>query len=166
MSSTPAPAFTTRFDGPAPERDIARDIVRKGVLATPLLIVVATIFWGWQGAASAAFAIAVVCVNFLLSAALITWTARISIGLMMGAVLFGYLLRLGLIFLAIWLVKDAPWVELVPLGVTLIVTHLGLLFWELRYVSATLAFPGLKPAPLTAPQPGPTTPNYDDKDGR
>ena len=80
---------------------------------------------------------------------------------MMGAVLFGYLLRLGLIFLALWLVKDAPWVELVPLGITLIVTHLGLLFWELRYVSATLAFPGLKPAPLTAPQPGPTT-----KDGR
>ena len=99
----------------------------------------------WQGAASAAFAMAVVCVNFLLSAALITWTARISIGLMMGAVLFGYLLRLGLIFLAIWLVKDAPWVELVPLGITLIVTHLGLLFWELRYVSASLAFPGLKP---------------------
>ena len=99
----------------------------------------------------AAFAIAVVCVNFLLSAALITWTARISIGLMMGAVLFGYLLRLGLIFLAIWLVKDASWVELVPLGITLIVTHLGLLFWELRYVSASLAFPGLKPLPPNSP---------------
>lgn len=166
MSSTPTTAFTTRFDGPAPERDIALDLVKKGAIATPFLIVFVTLFWGWQGAASAAFAIAVVCVNFVLSAALITWTARISIGLMMGAVLFGYLLRLALIFLAIWLVKDASWVELVPLGITLIVTHLGLLFWELRYVSATLAFPGLKPAPLTSPQPGPTTPNYDDKDGR
>ena len=28
----------------------------------------------------------------------------------------------------------------------LIVTHLGLLFWETRFVSATLAFPGLKPS--------------------
>ena len=27
----------------------------------------------------------------------------------------------------------------------MIVTHLGLLFWETRYVSASLAFPGLKP---------------------
>ena len=27
----------------------------------------------------------------------------------------------------------------------MLVTHLGLLFWELRYVSASLAFPGLKP---------------------
>jgi hypothetical protein len=163
VSSTPT-AFTTRFDGPAPERDIALDLVKKGLIATPFLIAFVTLFWGWQGAASAVFAIGVVCVNFVLSAALITWTARISIGLMMGAVLFGYLLRLGLIFLAIWLVKDAPWVELVPLGITLIVTHLGLLFWELRFVSATLAFPGLKPAPLTSSPP--TTQNHDDKDGR
>jgi len=42
-------------------------------------------------------------------------------------------------------VKDAAWVELWPLGLTLIVTHLGLLLWETRYVSASLAFPGLKP---------------------
>ena len=33
----------------------------------------------------------------------------------------------------------------------LVVTHLGLLFWELRYVSASLAHPGLTPptAPVT-----------------
>src|SRR5439155_235035 len=29
----------------------------------------------------------------------------------------------------------------------IIVTHLGLLIWETRYVSASLAFPGLKPTP-------------------
>jgi len=31
------------------------------------------------------------------------------------------------------------------LAVTILATHLGLLFWELRYVSASLAYPGLKP---------------------
>ena len=31
---------------------------------------------------------------------------------MMGGVLFGYLLRLGLIFLAVWLVQDAAWISL------------------------------------------------------
>jgi hypothetical protein len=60
-------------------------------------------------------------------------------------VLFGYLARLALIFAAILLVRDASWVSLVALGLTIIVTHLGLLFWELRYVSINLAFPGLKP---------------------
>jgi hypothetical protein len=34
---------------------------------------------------------------------------------------------------------------MVALGVCVLVTHLGLLFWELRYVSMSLAFPGLRP---------------------
>ena len=59
--------------------------------------------------------------------------------------LFGYLIRLGLIFLAVWLVKDASWISLPALGSTIIVTHLGLLFWEMKYVALSLAHPGLKP---------------------
>ena len=64
---------------------------------------------------------------------------------MAGAALFGFLIRLGLITIAVLLVRNEPWVELVPLGISLIISHLGLLFWEMRFVSASLAFPGLKP---------------------
>ena len=141
-------SYVTRLEGPAPERDVARDLVKKGIIATPFLVAICWAIWGASGAASAVYGVAIVCVNFLLAAALITWTARISLGLMMGAVLFGYIGRLALIFLAVMLVRDASWVSLVPLGVTIIVTHLGLLLWELRYVSASLAFPGLKPSPI------------------
>jgi hypothetical protein len=137
--------FVTRLDGPAPERDIAHDIVKRGVIAAPVLVLVCGAIWGIDGALSSAYAIVLVCVNFLLSAALITYTARISLGLMMGAVLFGYLIRLGLILAAVLLVQDMSWMSVIPLGLTIIVTHLGLLIWELRYVSASLAFPGLKP---------------------
>ena len=63
----------------------------------------------------------------------------------MGATLFGYLVRLGLILLAVLLVRDAGWISLPALGATIIVTHLGLLVWELKYVAITLAHPGLKP---------------------
>ena len=72
-------------------------------------------------------------------------TAPISLGLMMGAILFGYILRLALITVAVLLVKDQSWVHLPVLGITIIVTHLGLLFWEMKYVAASLAFPGLRP---------------------
>ena len=137
--------YVTRVDGPAPERDIARDMVKKGLIAAPVLVAICWAIWGTDGALSALYAIAMVCVNFLVSAALITLTARISLGLMMAAVMFGYLARLALIGAAILLVRDASWVSLVALGLTIIVTHLGLLFWELRYVSINLAFPGLKP---------------------
>jgi hypothetical protein len=64
---------------------------------------------------------------------------------MMGVSLFGYLIRLGLISVSVYLVRDVSWVSLPALGITIIVTHLGLLFWEMRFIAASLAFPGLRP---------------------
>jgi hypothetical protein len=60
-------------------------------------------------------------------------------------VLFGYLLRLGLIFVGVFAVRDAGWISLPALGATIIATHLGLLIWELKYLALSLAYPGLKP---------------------
>jgi hypothetical protein len=137
--------FTTRDAGPAVEREIASDMVRRALPAAPVIVVLAALPWGVDGALSAAFAIAVVVANFLLAAWVLAAASRISYGLLMGAALFGYLVRIALIGLAVWAVRDLSWVEPLPLGLTLIVTHLGLLLWELRYVSASLAFPGLKP---------------------
>jgi len=87
-----------------------------------------------------------VLVNFLLAAGLIAGASRISLGLVMAATLFGYLIRLGLIMLAVLLVRDASWISLPALGATIIVTHLGLLVWELKYVAISLAHAGVRPA--------------------
>ena len=139
------PAFVTRAEGPAVEREIAFDMVKRAAPFAPVVILACALGWGFAGGASAAYAIALVLVNFVVAAALLSWSARISLGLMMGAALFGYILRLGAITAAVLLVKDQSWVSLWPLGITLILSHLGLLFWETRFVSASLAFPGLKP---------------------
>ncbi len=137
--------IVTRLDGAPVEQQIATDMVRRALPAIPVLLVIGALGWGLDGALSTAFAVGLVLVNFVLSAALLAWTARISLALMMGAALGGYLLRLILISGSVLLVKDQAWVALWPLGLTLVVTHLGLLLWETRYVSASLAFPGLKP---------------------
>jgi hypothetical protein len=138
-------AFTQRLDGPAPAMEIAQDIVRRGLLITPVLVLIAGAIWGFNGAASAAYGCAIVLANFMLSAFMLSAGARISFAMMGAAALFGYLIRLGLIFLAVYVVKDQPWIDMVALGITLIVTHLGLLFWEMRFISGSLAYPGLKP---------------------
>ncbi|MCP3937787.1 MAG: ATP synthase subunit I [Actinomycetia bacterium] len=138
--------MATRLDGPAPEQQIALDMVKRGLPVAPILILFTLGIWGVNGALSAGYGIALVLLNFLFAAGLIAWSARISLAMLMAAALFGFLIRLALISLAIWLVKDASWIDLVPLGITIIVTHLGLLIWETRYVSASLAFPGLKPS--------------------
>jgi len=70
--------------------------------------------------------------------------------MLMAATMFGYLLRLGVLFVAVYAVKDTAWISLPALGAAIIVTHLGLLIWELRYVSISLAYPGLKPSPPTS----------------
>ncbi len=145
-----ADLVVTRLDGPAVEGALAKDLVRRAVIVAPVAVIVFGLIWGFGGAVSTAYAIAIVVVNFLLAAALLSTSARISLGLMMGAALFGYVVRLGLIFLAFWVARDASWMKVVPFGITLVVTHLGLLFWEMRYVSASLAFPGLKPAGAAA----------------
>ena len=138
-------AFSTRDLGPAPEREVAKDLLKRGLMALPVVLIVGFIGWGTDGALSVAFASALVLTNFWVSAALLGWAARISLGLLMGVSLFGFLIRLAAISGAVLAVRHQAWVEAVPLAATLVVAHLGLLFWETRFVSASLAFPGLKP---------------------
>ncbi len=133
--------------GPAPEVTVSNDMIKRGLVVAPLLIAICGLIWGLDGVSSSAYAIGIVLVNFAFAAGIVAVTAKISLRLMMGSVLFGYLVRLALIFLAVYLVKDAGWISLPALGATIIFTHLGLLVWELKYVAMSLAYPGLKPNP-------------------
>lgn len=151
--ATAAPIVTQRDPGPATERAVARDLARRGVLVAPLAVAVGAVAAGAGGAASVAFALAVVVANLYASAALLAWAARVSYALVMAVALFGFLVRLALVGAAVWLVRDHSWVHPLPLGLTLVVGHLGLLFWEARHVSASLAFPGVRP-----PAPNPQLP--------
>jgi hypothetical protein len=146
MSTEGTDVFTTRLDGPSTEVTVSTDMIKRGLVVAPLLIAVCAVIWGGDGAWSAAYGIALVLANFAIAAGIIAMAARISLGLLMAATLFGYLIRLGLIFVAVYLVRDASWISLPALGATIIVTHLGLLFWEMKYVAISLAHPGLKPA--------------------
>ena len=133
----------------APEAEVARDLVRRMLWVSPLFVLGGFLGWGADGAFSALFALGLVGANFLASAALMGAGARISPGALMAAVLGGYVLRMGAVVAAILLVRDAAWVEMAPLAATLLITHVGLLVWETRYISLSLAFPGLKPGTTT-----------------
>lgn len=137
--------LATHIDGPAVERQVAADIVRRALPVAPLLMIGAGIGWGWAGVISTGYAMALVLLNFVASAALLAWAARKSLSLLMGVALFGYIGRLALITVAVLAISGQSWFSPIPLAATIVVTHLGLLIWETRYVSASLAFPGLKP---------------------
>jgi hypothetical protein len=142
MTEHPTPASAL---APPVERELAVDMLRRGLWIAPAIVLAATAMWGGDGAASAAVAIGVVLVNLVLSAIALSWAARISLNAIMVAALAGFAVRMAIVTGVVVLIKDHGWVDLVALGVTILVTHLGLLIWELRYVSASLAYPGLKP---------------------
>ena len=132
-------------DAPAVERDLAFDMVRRGLVVAPVLVLLGAIGWGGDGAWSMLVAVAVVLVNLTLAAVALSWAAGISPAMIMAVALGGFAVRMGLVVGIVALVRDEPWIDLTALAVGVLVTHLGLLFWELRYVSASLAYPGLKP---------------------
>ena len=133
-----------RDDGHPYERDVAVDMVRRGVLVAPALVLGSGLVWGMAGVWSAAFAVGLVMANFLLAAALLGWAARISLAVLMGSAMAGYIVRLGLVAAAVLAVRHQSWVKVMPLGLAIVITHLGLLLWETRYVSISLAAPGLR----------------------
>ncbi len=130
---------------PAVETEIAIDMVKRVIPAAPVIVLIAGLLGGSKGAWSAALAVLVVTVNFLLAAVSLAWAARISPVALMATAFGGFLMRMGLLTGVILAVRHAPWINLPAFAITILATHLGLLFWETRYVSATLAFPGLKP---------------------
>ena len=148
----------------APEMTVALDMMKLAVFFAVPLLLGGALAWGWNGMASVALALALVLVNFALGAAVIGWGARINSTAMIVGVMGGYLLRLGIVTAAVLPVADHRWFEVAPFAVSLLATHLGLLAIESRRVSASLAFPGLKPSSskpghAVGAESGPTAPH-------
>jgi hypothetical protein len=131
--------------GPAVERQVAFDMARRSLFVAPVLIGVAGAIWGVHGAISAAVGLALAVANLIVAAALLSWAARVSLVAMAAVALGGYIARLALLTVVVFAIRHQPWVSWIPLTFTLVIAHLGLLIWETRYVSASLAFPALKP---------------------
>jgi hypothetical protein len=137
---------------PYVEREVALDIVRRGLMVAPVIVLAAGLIRGVDGALSAAIAIAIVIVNFLAAAAIMTRAARYSAGAVGGAAIGGYVVRLAVILVALVLLRHVSWIDLPTLGFVLVGTHIGLLSWEAKHVSLTLAAPGLGPDRPTGDQ--------------
>ncbi len=135
----------TAIATPDVEKAIATAMVKRAIPIAPAIVLVAAIAAGSKGAWTALLAVAIVIVNFLLAAVSLSWAARTSPVTLMATSLGGFLVRMGLVTGVVLAVRHASWINLSVLAITILVTQLGLLFWETKYVGASLAFPGVKP---------------------
>lgn len=134
-------AVTVAYEG-----DIARDLARRAAIVAPLVVLGCGLGWGASGAVSATIALALVALNFLAAARVMAWAAPQGGSIVMMAVLGGYVVRLAVLLGVVLALQQISWLNIPVLVVTLAVTHLALLTWEMRFVSFSLAAPGLKPA--------------------
>ena len=130
----------------APEAQIALDMARRGLLVAPIWIAAFALIRGGNGAASAAYGLAVALANLGLAALLATTFARISPAALGAATLAGYPVRLALVLVSFFAVRNAGWLDVWAFGLTLGISHLGLLIWEARNVSLSFTYPALAPS--------------------
>jgi hypothetical protein len=131
--------------GPAFESQVAVDLARRAAIVAPVVVLALGLARGVDGAASALVGLALVALNFLLAARLVGWAAGKSVAAVYGTVMGGYLLRLGALLGIVVGLERVAWIDVPVLVITIAVAHLVLLVWEMRYVSLSLAAPGLKP---------------------
>lgn len=142
----PAPVVAATDAPVAYESRIAAHLARHALLVAPVVLLVCGLLRGVDGAISAAIGLALVAMNFLVSARLIAWGAAKSPAFVQGAVLGGFIVRLAILTGIVLVLEQFSFIDLPVLVLTIAITHIALLLWETRYVSLTLAAPGLKPA--------------------
>jgi hypothetical protein len=127
------------------ELRIALDLAKRAAVVAPVLVLAMGLWRGPDAAGAVVLALAVVVGNWVLAAWSLGWAARNSPGLLMGVALFGFIARLALITAIGVGIKELDIVDWPVFCGTLLAAYAGLLIWELRYVSFSLAHPGLKP---------------------
>jgi hypothetical protein len=128
------------------ESRIAHDLAKHGLYVAPIVTLGVGLWRGPDAAGAVALAFALVIGNFLLSAAILGFTARRSPEILLGVALMSFLVRLVMLTVIGVGIKELGVVDWPVFCITLVVSYLGLLFWEMRYISLSLASPGLKPS--------------------
>ena len=116
---------------------MARSIVRRAVVVGPLMLVLFGLLRGLDGLVAAAVGVAIVTGYYLLTGAMMSWLARVSLGAYHAGALFGFVVRLGLIAVTMLGVIALFEVDRTALGFAVIATYVVLLIWEAAALGST-----------------------------
>lgn len=111
---------------------LAPGLFWRAAVCAPVVIAVAAVVRGADGAASAFAGLTLALWNLLMAAHSLMWAGRRSTTVLAAVALGGYVVRLAVLTVVVLAVKDASWVDLPTLGITLIVSHLALVVWEAK----------------------------------
>jgi hypothetical protein len=101
--------------------------------------VVGFLLAGPKGAAGVAVGVLLAFLNFAASALILSRTARVSLPALQAGALFGFLLRLGCIAVALVLLRRIHSLDFAALGLALCLGHLAFMTVEARYLGRAMS---------------------------
>jgi hypothetical protein len=127
------------------EITIVKDIAKRSwILIIPVTIVLG-LTRGLDGAYAVLAAGLLVLINLYIAAEIARVCARISPNAIMAGALGGFVARLALIFIVAVGVKQLSFIDFTVWLLCIAIGHIALLAMETRYISLSLAHPGVKP---------------------
>jgi predicted phage tail protein len=148
-ASGPAPVVPEPTGAPGHEREIAHELVRRTLIATPIAVVIAAVVAGGAGALGAVLGMAVVAGNFWFLAKVMTTSGRLGFGGAAAGAMVAYMTMLVVITLLALLVRGITAIDLGAFVLTIGIAHIVLLGSIVPRVGLTSGAPGLKPRPLS-----------------
>ncbi|MBU1228055.1 MAG: hypothetical protein KJ698_12695 [Actinobacteria bacterium] len=112
------------------ELTLARHIAARALVVGPVAVAIAWLLRGPEGGLAAAIGVAIVVANFLLSGWLLSRALKISLSVYHAAALFGFVLRLALIALAMLAAAALLEVDRYAMGFAAVGSYLVLITLE------------------------------------
>ena len=112
------------------EAIVARRAVRRAVVVGPVIVAVVWTLRGSGGAAAAAVGVAIVVAHFLLAGLILSRAATVSLKVYHAAALLGFVVRLGLITVSMFLIASVFEIDRPAMGIAAVVAYFTLLTWE------------------------------------
>jgi ATP synthase protein I len=111
-----------------------RRALAPGALAVPVALGVGAIVGGPDAGVSAAIGVVVVLANFAAHGWSLAWASRISVALVQGVALGGFVVRMGVILGLMFALDALPWFSPAAFGAAVVPGTLALLIFEARLV--------------------------------
>ena len=121
-----------------PEREMVRRILPLSVPAIGLAVVLGWVFDGPGAAASAGIGAALVFVNFVAYAYSLAYAARISLVLLYGVGLGGFIVRMGIFVVILLGLRQLDWFSTIAFIAAFVPATIALLALEIRLLGGRM----------------------------
>ena len=121
-----------------PELELVRRVLPFSLPAAAAVALVGGLTGGGDAAISAVFAIAVVFANLVFFAVSIAYAARISLTLLYGVAIGGFLVRMAILVILLLVLEELAWFSVAAFVTAFVVSTVALLSVEIKMISGRM----------------------------